>query len=265
MARRRNAARRSHIALDGRAACHERRLFRDIVGIRAATTTHNRHAFVDHCRHGFDVFIGRHREHGFTIDDARQASIGLHHNGNRGRLEHFAYHRAQVVGTKRAVHAQNVNAKRRKHDGRDLRTRTQERAAVFAERHRGENGQIGVFLRSKNGGLHLKKVGHGFDDEQIGPSRIGRTHLLSEQFIRFIEGHCAERFEQRARRANIGCHVFRARRLAARNGRREYIGHAGSIAKLAAVRAEGVGGHDFASRLHILDMNTGDFLGIRKA
>ena len=265
MARRRNAARRSHVALDGRAARHERRLFRDIVGVRAAAAAHDRHAFVDHRRHGFDVFIGGHREHGFAIDNARQAGIGLHHDGNRGRFEHFAHHRAQVVGAKRAIHAQNVNAKRRKHNGRDLGARAQERAAIFAEGHRGENGQIGVFFRSENGGLHLKKVGHGFNDEQIGPSRIGRTHLFGEQLIRFIEGHRAERFEQRARRANIGCHVFRARRLAARNGRREHIGHAGGVAKLAAIRAEGVGAHNLASRLHILGMDTRDFLGVRKA
>ena len=143
--------------------------------------------------------------------------------------------------------------------------RAQERAAIFAEGHRGEDRQIGVFLRGENGSLHLKKVGHGFNDEQIGPSRIGRTHLLGEQFIRLIEGHSAERFEQRARRANIGCHVFRARRLAARNGRREHIGHAGGIAKLAAIRAEGVGTHNLASRLHILGMDARDFLGVRKA
>ena len=198
----------------------------------------------------------------------RQARVRLHHDGPLGDGEHPLRQRGELRRAERAVDADDVRAEGAQGDRCDLGTRAEEGAAIGLEGHRGGDRQIAVLLGRENRRLGLEQIGHGLDHEQVGPGRRRSANLLREKAICLIEGHRAERAEQRAKRADVGRHIPCPGRTSASHGRTENLVQA--LARpfgreLKPVGSEGVGGDDLGPRLHIRAVNGRDRCGVREA
>ena len=255
----------AHGALPRLAPGKKRPLPRRVLGRGAAAAAHDGHARVEQARDGAAVLGSVDIEHGAAVLDARKAGVGLDHDGALGPRQHALDERNEVVGAERAVDAHGVGAHRAQGDGRDLGRGAEEGAAVLGERHRDEDGQVGVLDDGKKRRLGLREVGHGLDDEEVG-ARGGRgPRLLGKERVRLVEGKGPHGLEKLARRADVGGDVACPRGAGARDGGVEDLLHRRGVAELVAVRAEGVRGNDVRAGGDIGGVHLGDLAGVGEA
>ena len=195
----------------------------------------------------------------------RQARVGLRHHRAAGPRHHALDQRGHVGGAERAVDAHHVGAEGGERCGGHLGRGPQEGAPVLVEGHRDKDGQVGVLLGGEQRGLRLGEVGHRLDDEEVGPGRIGRAHLLGKELVGIVEGERAHGLQERTGRSDVGCHVACARCAGTTDGRgKDFVNRRG-LAELGAVGTKGVGGDHLGACRHVRGVDLGDLLRVGQA
>ena len=111
----------------------------------------------------------------------------------------------ELLGTQRAVHADDVGSHGVEDDRRRLRIRARDRAAIFAVGELADHGDVRDLLCREQGSAHLLDVDAGLDDE-IVRTRIGEGFgLLPERGVRLLEVEIAKRCDETARRPHGAC------------------------------------------------------------
>ena len=206
---------------------------------------------------GADVVIGialavSLRKAGIRIDDDRQRR-GCEKTS--GDIQH-------AVRSETAVDAQRVDAETFEHRGHGFRCSTGHHFFCLVEGHGDEDGKIGVFLCRENGGLRLKGVRHGFDQNEVCALFDTGADDFCIDADRLFEGKIAERLKKLSCGTHIQCDkcVLTAGFFPRLTG----IAHSGvdnllrAVTQLEGIGTEGVGCNNVTAGIQITSVKRDD-------
>ena len=237
----------------------------DVGGGGPAAPADKVHSCVHECARRVRIGLGSDIVDSGVPLDMGEPGVRLNEERFGGHGAHALRKREQLGGTERAVDADGIGAEGVEGHRGDLGARSQKRAPVLPKRHGHDDGQVGVLAAGEVGRLCLGEVGHGLDDEEVGARSRGGARLLGKKIVCLVERERAERAKERPGGPYVRGDVAGARGACAGDGGGKDIVYGGGPGELQAVRAEGVGGHYVAARLHVRAMHGGDGVGVREA
>ncbi len=211
----------------------------DRIGGRAAAAADDCHAGFQCRKDAFHKICIRERIR--AVPRIWQSRIGFGGYGQMGIGQDFFQQRDQGIRSRGAVDAQAVCPKSSHGSREDLRCGACKGAPVFLEGHGDQNGQIGVFLRRKQGGFRFIEIGHGFDHDQV--CVLSRFYHRRKSLICLFKGQSSQGFEKLSQRANVqGTEAVRGgyAHIADRRLNDVFQGIAGT-GKFVGIGSEGVG------------------------
>ena len=157
----------------------------DVIGCCAAAAAHKRDAEREiflHCAaeffRGNVVLIGI---------EVRQAGVRLDEHGQVCPRAELSRKRQDLLRAEGAVDAHGVGAQPLERHGHGRHGDAGESAPVRFKAHRAENGEGGVLLCGKQGGLDFQQICHRFKHDQIGPGLCARHDNLAENIVGFVK------------------------------------------------------------------------------
>ena len=227
----------------------------------AATTTDHPYPQPDH-----PFMVGGHllrstREDGSTVDELRQAGVGLGDQRQAGRRAHLAEDIVDTVHPQSAVGADDVGTGGSQGNGSRLGRRTQHRPAVVVEgQHGDDRDRPGYFPDGNQGCATLLDIQKRLQTDQVGPGIDQRGSLLAEGGLHLVEGDLAQGLHKLAGGADGSAHVGPAFGLLACDLHGAGIDLCQSplqavVGQLETAAAEGVGDDDVGPGLNIITVH----------
>ena len=233
----------------------------------AAAAAEHRHAGAQHVRDQGDKFLRCAVVDGFAVHDLRHSGVGLGDKRHAGVLAQTAQLGQHLLRPRRAVQTEGVDAHALQHHQRRRHIAAGDAAAVLIAGEGDKNRLVADAAHRQHRGAGVGQRHHSLDDEQIHTGAFQAGGLLGVDIHQLLEGHVAQRGEERAG----GGDVSRPQRPAAGGLLRQGCQTAvivlravedAVLLQLAPVGAEGGGVQHLAAAVHIAALDVDDGLRV---
>ena len=131
----------------------------------------------------------------------RKPCVCLDKNRQRGAGNQFFCKREQFHWSQRTVKADKVSTQSLNNGSHGRHAASGEGASICLKGHRNHERQRSAqfftgFLCSKDAGLYLIKVGHGFQHDKICSGSNACGDFLGKDVVSFLKRECTSRFQQ---------------------------------------------------------------------
>ena len=202
--------------------------------------------------------LRRSGEDGSTVDELRQAGIGLGDQRQAGRRAHLAEDIVDAVHPQSTVGADDVGTGGCQGNGSRLGRRTQHRPAVVVEGQHGDDGdRLGDLPDGNQGSATFLDIQKRLQTDQVGPGIDQRGSLFAKGCLHLVKGDLAQGLHKLAGGTDGSAHVGQAFGLLAGDLHGPGIDLGQSplqavVGQLETAAAKGVGDDDVGPGLDII-------------